>query len=110
MPSDSNQRSQQRIRTCIARRRPLPEASLLRVVALKDPDESTAVRAIPDPQRKMGGRGAWISPTLEALELAEKRRAFNRALRVSAVVDTGHVREYLAGLTARPNIVRKTEH
>ncbi|NMB23132.1 MAG: YlxR family protein, partial [Corynebacterium sp.] len=55
-------------------------------------------------------RGAWLTPTIAALELAEQRRAFGRALRVSTTVDTGHVRTYLVEQTTGPDIVRKTEH
>ncbi|MCQ4617975.1 YlxR family protein [Corynebacterium sp. CCUG 71335] len=80
------------IRTCIGTRRALPDARLLRVVV--DPDDPS--RIVPDPKRSMPGRGAWLTPTLEAFELAEKRRAFGRALRVSAQVDTSDVRKYVS--------------
>ncbi|QPK82570.1 YlxR family protein [Corynebacterium qintianiae] len=97
------------IRTCIATREAHPDAELLRIVA--DPDGSGRILA--DPSRSLPGRGAWITPTLEAFELAEKRKAFARALRVSTPVDLGHVRTYLAGLTGAakdPHKDRKTEH
>ena len=61
-----------RIRTCVASRKQLPDTQLLRVVA--DPDDPG--RVIADPARCLPGRGAWITPTLEALELAEQRRAY----------------------------------
>ena len=93
------------IRTCIATRETHPDTELLRVVA--DPDGSG--RIIADPTRLLPGRGAWITPTLDALELAEKRKAFGRALRVSTPVDVGHVRTYLANTRERPKD-RKTEH
>lgn len=95
-----------RIRTCIATREQKPDIQLLRIVV--DPDDNA--RVIPDPARRLPGRGAWIVPNLAALELAEQRRAFGRALRVSTKVDTGQVRAYLADHTARTDIVRKTEH
>ncbi|MDY3126969.1 MAG: YlxR family protein [Corynebacterium sp.] len=79
-----------RLRTCIATRKRLPESQLLRVVAGQDG------KVIPDPRRRLAGRGAWITPTLAAYELAENRRAFARALRVSAPVDTGQVRDHIA--------------
>ncbi|AWB84225.1 YlxR family protein [Corynebacterium liangguodongii] len=85
-------------RTCIATRETKPDAELLRVVA----DPAAPGRILPDPSRRLPGRGAWITPTLEALELAEKRRAFARALRVSTPVDVGHVRTYLASLANDP--------
>lgn len=62
----------------------------------------------------MPGRGCWITPTLGALESAEKRKAISRALRVSAPVDTGPVRKYLATLCDEPRedleMGKKTEH
>lgn len=82
-----------RTRTCIATRAARPDTQLLRVVV--DPDDPT--RIIADPGRRLLGRGAWITPTIEAFELAESRRAFGRALRVSADADTSNVRQYIAG-------------
>ncbi|QGU07666.1 hypothetical protein COCCU_08710 [Corynebacterium occultum] len=95
-----------RIRTCIATKKQKPDTQLLRIVV--DPEDNA--RLIPDPARRMSGRGAWITPNLDALELAEQRRAFGRALRVSTSVDTGQVRAYLADNNAGTDIVRKTEH
>lgn len=103
------------VRTCIATKKSQPADQLLRVVLRKKDDATgeshhSVYSVIADPRRRLKGRGAWITPTIDALELAEKRRAFARALRVSAEVDTGHVREYLAALGAGPDITRKTEH
>ena len=95
-----------RIRTCIATKRRLDDIDLLRVV--EHPEQPGVI--LPDPKRRMPGRGAWLTPTIAALELAEQRRAFGRALRVSTTVDTGHVRTYLVEQTTGPDIVRKTEH
>ena len=106
-----------RLRTCIATRRRYPDTELLRVVA--DRNDPTGRRVVPDPGRRLPGRGAWIRPDLEAVELAERTKAFRRALRLSIDVDTGHVREYLAAkqqvLSAgsrpgEPELKRKTEH
>lgn len=97
-----------RIRTCVATRERHSDEELLRVVV--DPEDSTNRRLLADPKRRLPGRGAWITPQLSALETAEKRRAFPRALRLSTAVDTGHVRTYLAELADGPDIVRKTEH
>ncbi len=80
-----------RVRTCIATRTRHPEAELLRLTA--DPADSHMI--VPDPRRRAPGRGAWITPTLDALDLAEKRRAIARALKVSAPVDTSRVRAFL---------------
>lgn len=98
----------ERIRTCIATRRPMPDHHLLRVVL--DPDNPTIV--IPDPRRYLPGRGAWITPTLGAVEQADKRNAFRRALRASTAVDAGLLRAYLQKVEAAdPTPTRKkTEH
>ncbi|MFP7364612.1 YlxR family protein [Corynebacterium callunae] len=92
-----------RIRTCIATRQQLPDTALLRVV--EDQDNPGVI--LPDPNRRMSGRGAWLTPSIAALDLAEQRRAFGRALRVSTKVDTGHVRTYLAETTAGPDIYKE---
>lgn len=88
------------LRTCVASRRTLPADRLLRCVAVRDgegADGTTGtVRVLPDPDRRRPGRGAWITPTLEAYETAVQRRAFARALHVPAEADTQPVREYLA--------------
>lgn len=90
-------RDVERTRTCIGTRTRLPERQLLRMVAHHEGD---AIRVIPDPRRRMPGRGAWITPTLDAWEAAQKRRAFGRALKVSANADANPVREYLENLGA----------
>ncbi|WP_245531604.1 YlxR family protein [Corynebacterium capitovis] len=74
------------------------DTHLLRLVAA--PDGSG--RVLPDPSRSLPGRGAWITPTLEAFELAEKRRAFGRALRLTAPPDVRDVRAYIAGVAKEP--------
>ena len=103
-----------RTRTCIATRTAQPDTQLLRVVA--DPD--VPGRVLADPGRKLPGRGAWITPSMDAVELAEQRRAFafGRALRLSTAVDLGHVRTYLASSQSNsdgvndPDEKGKTEH
>jgi len=40
------------------------------------------------------GRGAWLHPTRECMEAALRRRAFGRALRVSATADTQTIEQY----------------
>jgi predicted RNA-binding protein YlxR (DUF448 family) len=64
---------------------------LLRVVAIvRDADQFSVV---PDPARRRPGRGANLHPDPACLALAERRRAFGRALRVSGVADTGPLAE-----------------
>jgi len=76
---------------------------LLRVVTVAD-GESLAVV---DPKRIRPGRGAWLHADLKCLELAERRRAFARALRVEAL-DTTSVRDYLeAGRAEHHSVVHR---
>lgn len=89
------------IRTCVATRSRHRDCELLRVVYNDG-------RIIADPRRHLPGRGAWITPTVQALDTAEKRHAFQRAFRVKGTVDTGHVRNHLAEIADGPEIVRKT--
>lgn len=84
-----------RLRTCIATRNVLPDTQLLRLVlSSTEPDV-----VVPDPGRKLPGRGAWITPTLSALDTAEKRKAFGRAFKVSRQLDTRLVRQFLSDPT-----------
>lgn len=98
----TNNQPFQPIRTCIATRERRVQNALLRCVAVAIPEEDSGphgptVRIVPDPQRRLSGRGAWITPSLEALDVAIKRRAFQRALRLSTqTVDTDLVRVYVA--------------
>jgi uncharacterized protein len=55
-------------------------------------------RVLPDPKRRQQGRGAHIHPDPTCLAQAERRRAFGRALRVTGVLDTGPLREYVTAL------------
>jgi predicted RNA-binding protein YlxR (DUF448 family) len=80
-------------RTCIATRRVLPVDRLLRCVAVTDPDGTR--RIVPDPERRLPGRGAWITPTVEAYETAVRRRAFSRALKVPAGTGADAVRDVI---------------
>ena len=75
-------------RTCIGCRRKGRAIELLRVVAV-------AGSVIPDPRRRLPGRGAWLHPDPGCLDMAERRRAFGRALRVSEHLDTSRVRQIL---------------
>jgi predicted RNA-binding protein YlxR (DUF448 family) len=68
-------------------------SALLRVVAA-EVDGFWSV--VPDPRRRLPGRGAWLHPATACLELAYRRRAFARALRRSEPLDLEPVRELLA--------------
>ncbi len=75
-------------------RRRAPRADLLRVVAAGDV-------LVPDPSRVLPGRGASLHHALACLELAERRRAFSRALRSAGPLDSRGVRDLLE--QARPD-------
>ncbi len=72
------------VRTCVGCRSRAPAGELLRVVA-----RDGAV--LPDQARRQPGRGAHLHPTVACLELAERRRAFPRALRQPGPLDTSAV-------------------
>ncbi len=57
-----------------------PKASLLRVVAVGG-------ALVPDPAASLPGRGASVHLDLQCVDLAEKRRAFPRALRLAGTPD-----------------------
>ena len=72
-------------------------SALLRVVAATDRDagDSSPVTLRPDPRHRMPGRGAWLHPTPDCLELAVRRKAFGRALRLQAAIDVSAVARHL---------------
>jgi predicted RNA-binding protein YlxR (DUF448 family) len=73
------------VRTCVGCRQRVAAGELLRVVAVDG-------ALVPDPSRRLPGRGAHVHPVVGCLDLAEKRRAFPRALRVPGPLDTAVVR------------------
>ena len=76
------------IRTCVGCRTRAAASGLLRVVAVEG-------ILVPDPRRRHPGRGAWVHPELGCLRLAERRRAFPRALRSPGELDTAAVRAFV---------------
>nr|WP_268240963.1 YlxR family protein [Terrabacter tumescens] len=72
-------------------------SALLRVVAVTDGDAggNPPVTLRPDPRHRMPGRGAWMHPTPDCFELAVRRKAFGRALRLQAAVDVSAVARHL---------------
>nr|WP_246297233.1 YlxR family protein [Janibacter cremeus] len=65
---------------------------MLRIVVVTDDRGPTT--AIPDPRRRVPGRGAWLHPDIACLEFAVRRRAFSRAFR-QRVDGTDAVRAWL---------------
>ena len=73
------------VRTCIGCRQRAAKRELLRVVAGPETHGQAKARVVvPDPRGTAPGRGAHLHPTLECFELAERKRAFARALRHNA--------------------------
>jgi predicted RNA-binding protein YlxR (DUF448 family) len=75
-------------RTCVGCRQRAPAGTLLRVVG-----RDGAV--VPDPARRLPGRGAHVHPTTGCLAQAERRRAFPRALRIAGGLDLEPLRRHL---------------
>jgi uncharacterized protein len=83
------------LRTCVGCRNRVAASDLLRIVVESPVDEKTR-RLVPDLRGGMPGRGAHLHPDPECLVLAERRKAFGRALRVEGPLDTTLVREQVA--------------
>ncbi|MGZ4567308.1 MAG: YlxR family protein [Blastococcus sp.] len=85
------------VRTCVGCRTRAPASDLLRVVARNGV-------LLPDPRRRLPGRGASVHPTPECLHAAERRRAFARALRLpgggGAPVEVGPLRDHVLGTSS----------
>ncbi|MFD1658444.1 YlxR family protein [Streptomyces caeni] len=62
-------------RTCVGCRERAAKVELLRIVAVED-------ACVPDLRGTLPGRGAYIHPAMGCLDLAVRRRALPRALRV----------------------------
>ena len=81
------------VRTCVGCRKREPATELLRIVVRVD--QPPGARLVPDPRRRLSGRGAWLHPDPNCLSSAERRRAFGRALRVSGQLDTSDLQHFL---------------
>jgi uncharacterized protein len=68
----------QPIRTCVACRTAGGKRGLLRLVRLP---EGAGIAL--DPTGKQSGRGAYLCPTRECIELAIKRKALERSLKLT---------------------------
>ncbi|WP_460526593.1 YlxR family protein [Flindersiella endophytica] len=85
------------MRTCVGCRQRTAKPELLRVVLSRS---GISLLAAPDPDGRAEGRGAHLHPTAKCLALAERRRAFARALRAEGSVDVSPVRRYVERLSA----------
>jgi len=90
------------VRTCVGCRKRAPVTDLLRVVVRTG-------ALVPDPRRRLPGRGASVHPTPECLDAAERRRAFVRALRLpggGAPLEAGPLRDHVLGASSEAPGVR----
>ena len=87
------------MRFCVGCRSRAPACDLLRFVAVGTGDE---LRLQPDPSRRLPGRGAHLHPDPACFALAERRRAFGRALRLTGVADTGLLAEHIRAVSVPP--------
>jgi predicted RNA-binding protein YlxR (DUF448 family) len=76
------------VRMCVGCRARAAKSDLLRVVVIEGV-------CAPDPRGRLPGRGAHLHPDPVCLDLAERRRAFPRALRVPGPLDLSALREYV---------------
>ncbi|MGH3168506.1 MAG: YlxR family protein [Trebonia sp.] len=77
------------VRTCVGCKERAAKSSLLRLVVAGN-------GVVPDPQARQPGRGAYLHPSQACLELAQRRRAFPRALRVHGPLDAALLFSYLS--------------
>ncbi|MGZ0711243.1 YlxR family protein (plasmid) [Coraliomargarita sp. W4R53] len=84
------------VRTCVGCRTRASRSALLRVVSI---DSALVI----DQRAVMPGRGAWVHETSECVDAAIRRRAFVRALRVSAPLDTQTIEKRLNGYGNKVN-------
>ncbi|MER7833929.1 MULTISPECIES: YlxR family protein [unclassified Streptomyces] len=79
-------------RTCVGCRERAAKSDLLRIVAIEG-------ECAPDPRGTLPGRGAYVHPVQSCLDLAVRRRAFPRSLRVQGPLDTADIRHYVEQAT-----------
>ncbi|MEV6566227.1 YlxR family protein [Streptomyces sp. NBC_01456] len=75
-------------RTCLGCRERAAKGDLLRIVQIEG-------QCAPDPRGTLPGRGAYVHPTPVCLDLAVRRRAFNRAYRARGPFDTTELRRFI---------------
>ena len=83
-------------RTCIGCRARAAQADLLRCI-----NDRAGVRV----SRSGAGRGAWVHPRMACLDLADRRQAWGRALRMTGSLDVSAVRSVVEVLEAASSTV-----
>jgi predicted RNA-binding protein YlxR (DUF448 family) len=87
------------VRTCIGCRKRVVVTELFRVVVASESTDGASIdvaRVVPDPRHRLPGRGAWLHRDPGCVELAQRRKAFARALRANGPVDAGAVVEHVS--------------
>ena len=80
------------VRMCVGCRKRAAATELLRIVA---DDLGEGPELLPDPRRRASGRGAHLHLSTGCLELALRRRAFSRALRVEGPLGSRRLEEHV---------------
>jgi uncharacterized protein len=88
------------LRSCVGCKVREAKSSLLRLVVAGD-------GIVPDPHARQPGRGAYLHPSLECFELAQRRRAFSRALRAPGSLSTASLASYLGTQDTTGNLYGK---
>ncbi|MGI8682352.1 MAG: YlxR family protein [Mycobacteriales bacterium] len=89
------------VRTCVGCRSRASKPDLLRVVGV-------SAALVPDPRGRLPGRGAFVHLDPGCLDLAERQRAFPRALRLAGPFDAGSLRAYVEEQASVRRTVGKT--
>ncbi|MFM5905587.1 MAG: YlxR family protein [Micrococcales bacterium] len=76
------------VRTCVGCRQRSNPSDLLRVVLV-------AGQIVPDAKAVSPGRGAWLHPSVQCFKLANDRKAFGRAFKVSGNFDTAGLLKHI---------------
>ncbi|WP_124727543.1 RNase P modulator RnpM [Staphylospora marina] len=82
------------MRKCVASQEMFPKKSLVRIV--RTPENEIVI----DPTGKKSGRGAYLCAKPEYVDLAQKKKALDRALKTQVPAELyDRLREYVSGLT-----------
>ncbi|WP_206307942.1 YlxR family protein [Streptomyces sp. A0958] len=79
-------------RTCVGCRERAAKNELLRIVVDED-------ACVPDPRGTLPGRGAYVHPVPDCLDLAVRRRAFPRAFKAKGPFDPAAVQRFVERVT-----------
>ncbi|MEH3135015.1 MAG: YlxR family protein [Mycolicibacterium neoaurum] len=87
------------VRTCVGCRKRALAVDLVRLSTVSDMPGVNAVTV--DTAGNLPGRGAWLHPDPQCLDVALRRRAIGRALRIPGSPDTTMVEELFRRLENR---------